>query len=234
MNQDKSVIKKIRSTKAMREVMGEYCGELDEAAKTGSEKIAWCTSVGPAELLRSFGFLVYFPENHGALLGASRLAADLIPAATAAGYSPEICSYLTSDVGAFLKGETPIAMAYEGITEVPRPDVLVYNTNQCRDVKDWFGFYHREFGVPIAGILGDQQAAVFGQVAHVLQATGMVFASVDTKRSPIGVHDLHDHADGGGFPGSIGTYKAVNASLGYLQGQVIYSHNRSIGLGDPG
>jgi hypothetical protein len=24
-----------------------------------------------AELLRSFGFLVYFPENHGALLGAA-------------------------------------------------------------------------------------------------------------------------------------------------------------------
>ena len=27
--------------------------------------VAWCTSVGPAELLRSFGYEVYFPENHG-------------------------------------------------------------------------------------------------------------------------------------------------------------------------
>jgi hypothetical protein len=52
--------------------MAEYFGELDEASRTGSKKVAWCTSVGPAELLRSFGFLVYFPENHGALLGSSR------------------------------------------------------------------------------------------------------------------------------------------------------------------
>jgi hypothetical protein len=55
MSQEKSAIKKIRATGAMREVMAEYFAELDEAARTGSEKIAWCTSVGPAELLRSFG-----------------------------------------------------------------------------------------------------------------------------------------------------------------------------------
>ena len=29
------------------------------------------------------GFLVYFPENHGAMLGASRMATDLIPYANA-------------------------------------------------------------------------------------------------------------------------------------------------------
>jgi benzoyl-CoA reductase/2-hydroxyglutaryl-CoA dehydratase subunit BcrC/BadD/HgdB len=35
---------------------------------------------------------------------------------------------------------------------VPKPDVLVYNTNQCRDVQDWFAFYQREWGVPMLGI----------------------------------------------------------------------------------
>jgi benzoyl-CoA reductase/2-hydroxyglutaryl-CoA dehydratase subunit BcrC/BadD/HgdB len=34
----------------------------------------------------------------------------------------------------------------------PKPDVLVFNTNQCRDVKDWFQFYGREFGVPCFGV----------------------------------------------------------------------------------
>ena len=55
MSHEKSAIKKIRATGAMGEVMAEYFAELDEAARTGSEKIAWCTSVGPAELLRSLG-----------------------------------------------------------------------------------------------------------------------------------------------------------------------------------
>ena len=151
MSQAKSVIKKIKSTGPMRALMGEYFQELDEAAQTGSAKVAWCTSVGPAELLRSFGFRVYFPENHGALLGSSRMAADLIPAANAIGYSPDICSYLTSDVGSFLRESTPLTKAF-GMKTVPKPDVLVYNTNQCRDVQDWFGFYQREFNVPSIGI----------------------------------------------------------------------------------
>jgi benzoyl-CoA reductase/2-hydroxyglutaryl-CoA dehydratase subunit BcrC/BadD/HgdB len=151
MADEKKLIKKIRSTGPMREVMAEYFKELDEASRTGSAKVAWCTSVGPAELLRSFGFLVYFPENHGAVLGSSRMAADLIPAANAVGYSPDICSYLTSDVGSFLKKQTPLTKAF-GMESVPKPDVLVFNTNQCRDVKDWLGFYQREFNVPLIGI----------------------------------------------------------------------------------
>ena len=124
MGDERSGIRKIRATGAMRELMAEYFRELDEASRTGCAKVAWCTSVGPAELLRSFGFRVYFPENHGAMLGASRMAADLIPAANALGYSPDICSYLTSDVGAFLKGTTPLTKAF-GIEAVPNPELLV-------------------------------------------------------------------------------------------------------------
>ena len=94
---------------------------------------------------------MYFPENHGAMLGATKTATDLIPAATAIGYSPEVCSYMTSDIGAFLKGETPLKRAY-GIDSVPRPDVLVFNTNQCRDVQEWFSYFGRRFSVPVVGI----------------------------------------------------------------------------------
>lgn len=148
---DGSLVKKIRSAGPMKDLMTAYFRELDEASETKAAKVAWCTSVGPAEVLRSFGFRVYFPENHGAMLGSSRMAPDLIPAANAMGYSPDICSYLTSDVGSYLRRETPLTRAF-GMAGVPRPDVLVYNTNQCRDVKDWFAFYQREFGVPLIGV----------------------------------------------------------------------------------
>jgi len=143
--------KEIAATKTLKKIMANHFYELDEAARTGSKKIAWCTSVGPAELLRGMGFLVYFPENHGAMLGASRMATELIPYANAIGYSPDICSYLTSDIGSYLAKKTPLTKAY-GIKSVPRPDVLVFNTNQCRDVQDWFSWYGREFGVPVVGI----------------------------------------------------------------------------------
>jgi len=143
--------KPIAAAKACKKLMADHFYELDEAARSGSKKIAWCTSVGPAELLRGMGFLVYFPENHGAMLGATRMATELIPYANAIGYSPDICSYLTSDVGSYLQKKTPLTMAYK-IESVPKPDVLVFNTNQCRDVQDWFRWYAVEFNVPSIGV----------------------------------------------------------------------------------
>jgi benzoyl-CoA reductase/2-hydroxyglutaryl-CoA dehydratase subunit BcrC/BadD/HgdB len=150
--QKKLLRKKIESTGEMNRIMSEYFYELDRASKTGEQKIAWCTSVGPAELLRALGFQVHFPENHGAMLGSTRMATDLIPEANASGYSPDICSYLTADIGAYIKGVTPLSKAYKGIDQVPKPDVLVFNTNQCRDVQDWFSWYARKFNVPLVGI----------------------------------------------------------------------------------
>ncbi len=148
----KSIRKKIRATKEMGRIMSEYFYELDAAAKSSDKKVAWCSSVGPAEILRSLGFHVYFPENHSAMLGATRMATDLIPYANAIGYSPDICSYLTADVGAYLKNLTPLSRAYPGIESIPKPDVMVFNTNQCRDVQDWFGWFAEQYHVPMVGV----------------------------------------------------------------------------------
>ncbi|MFH1423076.1 MAG: 2-hydroxyacyl-CoA dehydratase family protein [Planctomycetota bacterium] len=152
MGEQKSTFKKIAAASIMKKLMADHFYEIDNAAKAGKPKVAWCTSVGPAELLRSFGFVVYFPENHGAMLGATRMATEFIPAANALGYSPEICSYMTSDIGAYLKKQTPLSNAYEGINSIPKPDVLVFNTNQCREVQDWFEFFGSEFNAPVVGI----------------------------------------------------------------------------------
>jgi benzoyl-CoA reductase/2-hydroxyglutaryl-CoA dehydratase subunit BcrC/BadD/HgdB len=86
------------------------------------------------------------------MLGATRMSTELIPEANALGYSPDICSYLTADIGAFLKGVTPLSRVYNGIEAIPKPDVLVFNTNQCRDVQDWFSWYGKEFDAPVLGI----------------------------------------------------------------------------------
>ncbi len=165
-------LKDFEASKKMRGVMGQYFMELMGPEATGT-KIAWCTSVGPAELLRAMGFEVYFPENHGAMLGATRMATDLIPEANARGFSPDICSYLTSDIGSYLKGESPFnKMKLPG---PPKADILVYNTNQCRDVKDWFQFYAREWDVPCIGVhtpraIGDVNETIVTGVAKQIKA----------------------------------------------------------------
>ncbi len=148
--QEKSEILKLESVANLRITMDDYFSRLRIADQTRAKKIAYCSSVGPAELLYSMGFEVYFPENHGAMLGASKKADTYIPTAVAHGFSPDICSYLTSDIGAFLQNETPLQRS--GFTAVPKPDILVYNTNQCREVGDWFAYYARHFGVPVLEI----------------------------------------------------------------------------------
>jgi len=188
--------KDLEATKKLRDVMGKYFADLGAGADAG-KKTAWCTSVGPAELLWAMGFNVYFPENHGAMLGASRMATDVIPLANARGFSPDICSYLTSDIGSYLKGESPLQKMK--LAGPPKPDVLVFNTNQCRDVKDWFQFYAREYSVPCLGIhtprsIGDVDDPlvdfVAGQIESLVppleQVAGEPFA-MDRLREVVGI-----------------------------------------------
>ncbi len=141
----------IKAAATLRDLLRTYFLTLDEASRQPDRKVAWMSSVSPVELVRAMGYDVYFPENHGALLGATRTASSLIPHALARGYSPDICSYLTSDIGSHIAGQTPLQDLY-GIDGPPRPDLLIYSTNQCRDVGDWWNFYAREFGVPVVGI----------------------------------------------------------------------------------
>ena len=140
----------LRSVADLRATMGAYYRSLGDAVERKSAPVAWCSSVGPAELLRALGFAVFFPENHAAMLGAGRRANDVMPRAHALGYSQDICSYLTSDIGAFLGEETPLADF--GVPRTPKADVLVFNTNQCRDVREWFEFYGRRWNVPVVGV----------------------------------------------------------------------------------
>ncbi len=151
----------------LKSLLKEYFTSLEKP-------IAWCTSAGPAEILRALGFQVYFPENHGALLGASRTAEHYIPKAHQQGYHSDVCSYLTADIGAWLAGETPLTQAY-GIQGIPQPDLIVFNTNQCREVAEWFNYFGREFGCPVVGLypprhLEDVTKREIDLVSHQLQS----------------------------------------------------------------
>jgi benzoyl-CoA reductase/2-hydroxyglutaryl-CoA dehydratase subunit BcrC/BadD/HgdB len=107
--------------------------------------------MGPVEIVRALGLTPYFPENHAAMIGASRQTSRYIPRAMAEGFSQFASSAMTSDIGAMLAGDSPLVSVY-GISGPPRPDVIVYNTNHGRHVIPWFEYYGRRFGVPVLGL----------------------------------------------------------------------------------
>ena len=186
----------LASAALLKDVMAAHFAGVDRAAREKTAPVAWCTSVGPVELLRALGYEVFFPENHGAMLGASRMAGETMGRAHALGYSPDICSYLTSDIGSYIKGESPIRKM--NLPGPPKADVLVYNTNQCRDVKDWFQFYAREWGVPCIGIHSPRAAGeldgamikgVARQIEHLIEPLEKVAGQkldIDRLREVIG------------------------------------------------
>lgn len=141
----------IKSQKQLKALLREYFLDLDAASRDPSRQVAWCTSVGPCEILSAFGFAVYFPENHGALLGARKVSHQYIPHAVNAGYCAESCSYMNSDIGAALAGFSPLTDAY-GIPGPPTPAVLAYSTNQCREVQDWWSFFGRRHSAAVVGV----------------------------------------------------------------------------------
>lgn len=141
----------IRTQSRLKDLLKDYFLKLDTAAQDPRRRVAWCSSVGPCEILAAFGFEVFFPENHGALLGARKVSQQFIPRAVGAGYSAESCSYMTSDIGAALAGYSPLQESF-GLSGPPTPDVLVYSTNQCREVQDWWRFFGRRFSVPVLGV----------------------------------------------------------------------------------
>ncbi len=108
----------------------------------GVKPVAWVTSGGPVEILQALGFYVLYPENHGALCGARRVAVELSEEAENYGFSRDICSYARTDIGAMLSGKTPVG-------KLPRPDLLLACTNICQTVLFWYRVLAKHFNIPL-------------------------------------------------------------------------------------
>ncbi len=175
----------IKAQKRLKALLRDYFVNLDEAAKDPTRRVAWCTSVGPCEILTAMGFEVHFPENHGAQLGARKVSHLHIPRAVGVGYCAESCSYMTSDIGASLSGYSPLQEAY-GIEGPAKPDLLAYSTNQCREVQDWWNFFGRRFDAPVDGICPPTH---LGEVTseHIAFVRGLLEAFIQRTEASFGL-----------------------------------------------
>ena len=135
--------KKIRSAKAMRQLMTDYYTKAKIAESDGSKKIAWITSGGPVEPLHAMDVIPIYPENHGAMLGASKMSVEMCQVAEDMGYSRDLCSYFRGDIGSAVTKESPIPGG------LPKPDFLVACNNICGTVTKWYEVLSRYFDVPM-------------------------------------------------------------------------------------
>ncbi len=135
----------------LKKLITGYYRDLQAASDDPACQVAWCSGTGPVEILRAMDLAVYFPENHAALIGASRQAGQYIPRALQEGFSQFANSAMASDIGAMLEGDSPLVSVH-GIAGPPPPDVLTYNTNYGDELIRWFEYYGRHFDKPVVGL----------------------------------------------------------------------------------
>lgn len=119
----------LMSTLKMKEMMSRHYAQATCA--DGARKVAWVTSGAPIEVLRALGFFIFYIDNHAALCGARREADALSEIAENEGYSRDICSYVRTDLGVMLSGNTPIG-------RLPKPDLIVCCNNICQTILNWY------------------------------------------------------------------------------------------------
>ncbi len=108
----------------------------------GVKPVAWVTSGAPIEILKALGYYILYPENHGALCGARKVAQEISEEAERDGYSIDICSYARTDIGTALSGKTPVG-------KLPKPDLLLCCTNICQTVLYWYRVLADYYEVPL-------------------------------------------------------------------------------------
>ncbi len=115
---------------------------LSSAPERG-EKTAYAFVMGSlAELLRSFGLHVSFPEINSLQTAVRRVAQDYLGLAEDYGYSPDVCGYVKVDVGVQLRhGEHPMG-------RIPKPDLAVL-TNACNTYVKWAEIWERLYRMPV-------------------------------------------------------------------------------------
>jgi len=133
--------RKIKSVKKMKEIMTNYYMEAKTAEQTG-KKVAWITSGGPVEPLIVMDIIPVYPENHGAMIGASKMGVALCEKSEEMGYSRDLCSYARADIACAPVNGGPIG-------GLPRPDMLVCCNNICGTVLKWYEVQARYFNVPL-------------------------------------------------------------------------------------
>ncbi len=141
----------LESALALKEMVHAYYQDLQAASDDPQRLVACCSGLGPVELVRALGMTPYFPENHAALIGASRQTGRYISRAAAEGFSQFVSSGMRCDIGALLAGDSPLVSAH-GVAGPPRPDVVVYSTNNGHSLLRWFEYYGGHYRIPVFGL----------------------------------------------------------------------------------
>ncbi len=122
----------------------QWYGQLDQAATINTPPtVAMMISGNCVELLEGFGAVPLYPEINALQLAIRHQSLEPILAAEELGYAADNCAYVKADIGAYLKGITPIG------GKLPKPTLLLCNFVGCNTYLKWFEHVAEFTGAPL-------------------------------------------------------------------------------------
>ena len=130
-----------------KELMAGYIEEIHSAKDNGKKICYTFVPGGLMELLHCFDVIPVFPEVLGLQMGLRKSADQYIEIAENEGYSDDVCSYVKSSVGMYLKNNVgPYGK------KLPKPDFLFLIYSQCFTFMKWWEILRKLFDCPIITI----------------------------------------------------------------------------------
>jgi benzoyl-CoA reductase subunit B len=116
-----------------KNMLAGYFDEVSEAQEKGRKVVYTFVPGNLTELIRSFDMIPIYPEINALQNGMRKRSDAYIAEAERFGYSEDVCTYVKSDVGMFLKGNI-------GPTgkPLPPPDLLLLSYTGCFVFMKWF------------------------------------------------------------------------------------------------
>ena len=112
-------------------------------AKARGEKVGWCSSAFPKEIIETLGIPVVYPESHAVVVAARGGGQRMCEVAEAEGYSNDICAYARIAIAYATKvKDTPEQ-------NIPLPDFLLCCSNICNTMINWYENLAKELNIPL-------------------------------------------------------------------------------------
>ncbi|MCX5848555.1 MAG: 2-hydroxyacyl-CoA dehydratase family protein [Deltaproteobacteria bacterium] len=134
---------KTKAGKHLSELLVNAYVDIHTKAAKGAF-VVWGAIIVPAEIFRGFENMVFCaPESHSATCAAKGVGGAQCLKAESLGYSTDLCAYARIDIGCLSDGckESPTM-------GLPKPHLLVSNTNNCSLLVKWFDIHHRNMNIP--------------------------------------------------------------------------------------
>jgi len=139
-NKDEAMLKE-------KELMDSYIEKIHNAKENGNKICYTFVPGGLIELLHCFDVIPVFPEVLGLQMGMRGISNEYIEMAENDGYADDICSYVKSSVGMYLKDN----MGPYG-RKIPEPDFLFLVFSQCFTFMKWWEILRKLYRCPIITI----------------------------------------------------------------------------------